>query len=76
MGVVAMKYEPKLPYQYIESYEPRIYPEIKSSRENHIVNKVDTMDELFDRIQLHDGMHDILSSSFAQWRCGDESDHG
>lgn len=56
MGVVAMKYEPKLPYQYIESYEPRIFPEVKSSRENHIVNKVDTMDELFDRIQLHDGM--------------------
>ena len=55
MGVVAMKYEPKLPYQYIESYEPRIFPEVKSSRENHIVNKVDTMDELFDRIQLHDG---------------------
>lgn len=56
MGVVAMKYEPKSPYQYIESYEPRIFPEVKSSRENHIVNKVDTMDELFDRIQLHDGM--------------------
>lgn len=55
MGVVAMKYEPKLPYQYIESYEPRIFPEVKSSRENHIVNKVDTMDELFDRIQMHDG---------------------
>lgn len=51
-----MKYEPKSPYQYIESYEPRIFPEVKSSRENHIVNKVDTMDELFDRIQLHDGM--------------------
>ena len=50
-----MKYEPKLPYQYIESYEPRIFPEVKSSRENHIVNKVDTMDELFDRIQMHDG---------------------
>jgi citrate lyase subunit alpha / citrate CoA-transferase len=56
MGVVAMKYEPKLPYQYIESYEPRIYPEVKTSRENHIVNKVDTIDELFDWIHLHDGM--------------------
>lgn len=56
MGVVAMKYEPKLPYQYIESYEPRIFPEVKSSRENHEVKKVENMDQLFDRIQLHDGM--------------------
>ncbi len=51
-----MKYEPKLPYQYIESYEPRIYQEKKTSRVNHIVKKVESLDELFDRIGLQDGM--------------------
>ena len=51
-----MKYEPKLPYKYIENYEPRIYPEVKSSRENHEIKKVENMDQLFDSVQLHDGM--------------------
>jgi citrate lyase alpha subunit len=56
MGVVAMKYEPKLPYEYSESYEPRTYHENKTSRVNHEVKKVKNMDQLFDMIQLRDGM--------------------
>ncbi|MDP3305406.1 MAG: citrate lyase subunit alpha [Erysipelotrichaceae bacterium] len=51
-----MRYEPKLPYQYIESYEPRTYQENKTSRVNHEVRKVEDMDQLFDMIQLKDGM--------------------
>jgi citrate lyase subunit alpha / citrate CoA-transferase len=56
MGVVAMKYELKLPYEYSESYEPRTYHENKTSRVNHEVKKVKNMDQLFDMIQLRDGM--------------------
>lgn len=51
-----MRYEPKLPYQYIESYEPRTYQENKTSRVNHEVRIVEDMDQLFDMIQLKDGM--------------------
>jgi citrate lyase subunit alpha / citrate CoA-transferase len=56
MGVVAMKYEPTLPYQYIKSYEPRIYQENKTTRVNHEVRKGENMDQLFDMIQLRNGM--------------------
>lgn len=51
-----MKYTPMEPYQYKESYSPKSYPEFKSTRQNHAVQKVQSLAELFANIQLQDGM--------------------